>query len=127
MFILNTIIITLVLLLSKYISNNLLKNPNTYYPLIACLFTLPFISIGYIIKGYFYGKQNTLPHMISNVIEQLFRLTIISIFLPKIVKYGPIISVTTYIVFNILSPTPSAFILPDIVCFTINSNAFCLL
>ena len=41
--------------------------------------------------------------MISNVIEQLFRLIIISIFLPKLVKYGPIISVTTYILFNILS------------------------
>ncbi len=110
MFILNTIIITLGLLLSKYISNNLLKNPNTYYPLIACLFTLPFISIGYIIKGYFYGKQNTLPHMISNVIEQLFRLTIISIILPKLIKYGPIISVTSYILFNILSESISIIV-----------------
>ena len=110
MFILNTIIITLGLLLSKYISNNLLKNPNTYYPLIACLFTLPFISIGYIIKGYFYGKQNTLPHMISNVIEQLFRLTIISIILPKLIKYGPVISVTSYILFNILSESISIIV-----------------
>lgn len=110
MFILNIIIITLGLLLSKYISNNLLNNPNTYYPLIACLLTLPFISIGYIIKGYFYGKQNTLPHMISNVIEQLFRLTIISILLPKIVIYGPIISVTTYILFNILSESISIIV-----------------
>ena len=110
MFILNTIIITLGLLLSKYISNNLLKNPNTYYPLIACLFTLPFISIGYIIKGYFYGKQNTLPHMISNVIEQLFRLTIISIILPKLIKYGPVLSVTSYILFNILSESISIIV-----------------
>lgn len=110
MFILNTIIITLGLLLSKYISNNLLKNPNTYYPLIACLFTLPFISIGYIIKGYFYGKQNTLPHMVSNVIEQLFRLTIISILLPKLIKYGPVISVTSYILFNILSESISIIV-----------------
>ena len=110
MFILNLIIITLGLLLSKYISNNLLKNPNTYYPLVACIFTLPFISIGYIIKGYFYGKQNTLPHMISNVIEQLFRLTIISIFLPKLITYGPIISVTCYILFNILSESISIIV-----------------
>ena len=110
MFILNIILITLGLLLSKYISNNLLKNPNTYYPLIACIFTLPFISIGYIIKGYFYGKQNTLPHMISNIIEQLFRLIIISIFLPKLIKYGPILTVTTYILFNILSESISIII-----------------
>ena len=110
MFILNIILITLGLFLSKYISYNLLKNPNTYYPLIACLFTLPFISIGYIIKGYFYGKQNTLPHMISNVLEQLFRLFIISTLLPKLIKYGPIISVTLYILFNILSESVSIII-----------------
>ena len=110
MFILNIIIITLGLLLSKYISHNLLKNPYTQYPLIACLFTLPFISIGYIIKGYFYGKQNTLPHMVSNVIEQLFRLLIISILLPKLIKYGPIISVTSYILFNILSESISIIV-----------------
>ena len=110
MFILNIILITLGLFLSKYISYNLLKNPNTYYPLFACLFTLPFISIGYIIKGYFYGKQNTLPHMISNVLEQLFRLFIISTLLPKLIKYGPIISVTLYILFNILSESVSIII-----------------
>lgn len=107
MFILNVVIITLGLFLTKFISFNLLKNANTYYPLLACLFTLPFISIGYIIKGYFYGKQNTLPHMVSNVVEQLFRLLIISLFLPKLVNYGPIISITCYILFNILSESVS--------------------
>ena len=110
MLILNIIVISLGLLLSKTISINLLKNKDAFYPLIACLFTLPFISIGYIIKGYFYGKQNTLPHMISNVLEQLFRLTIISILLPKIIIYGPLISVTTYILFNILSESFSIII-----------------
>jgi stage V sporulation protein B len=110
MLILNIIIISLGLLLSKYISTNLLKNTNTYYPLIACLFTLPFISIGYIIKGYFYGKQNTLPHMVSNIIEQLFRLTIISFLLPKLIRYGPTLSVTCYILFNILSESISIIV-----------------
>ena len=110
MFILNIVLITLGIFLSKYISYNLLKNPNTYYPLIACLFTLPFISIGYIIKGYFYGKQNTLPHMVSNVLEQLFRLFIISTLLPKLIKYGSVISVTLYILFNILSESVSIII-----------------
>ena len=107
MFILNVVIITLGLFLTKFISFNLLKNANTYYPLLACLFTLPFISIGYIIKGYFYGKQNTLPHMVSNVVEQLIRLLIISLFLPKLVNYGPVISITCYILFNILSESVS--------------------
>ncbi len=110
MFILNLIVISIMLLLSKTISINLLHNKNTYYPLIACTMTLPFISIGYIIKGYFYGKQNMTPHMISNVIEQLFRLIIISTFLPKIIKYGPIISITIYILFNIISESISIIV-----------------
>ena len=48
--------------------------------------------------------------MISNVIEQLFRLTIISIILPKLIKYGPVISVTSYILFNILSESISIIV-----------------
>ena len=110
MFTLNIILISLMFIFTKYISNNLLKDPNTYYPLIACTLTLPFISLGYIIKGYFYGKQNMTPHMVSNVLEQLFRLTIISILLPKIVKYGTVVSVTVFILFNILSESFSIIV-----------------
>ncbi len=111
MFLLNVILISIIFLEAKYISNNLLNNKATYYPLIACSITLPFISLGYIIKGYFYGKQNMTPHMISNVLEQLFRLAIISLILPKITKYGTIITITTLILFNILSESFSIIIL----------------
>ncbi|MGN1371536.1 MAG: oligosaccharide flippase family protein [Candidatus Coprovivens sp.] len=110
MFILDLILIIIMFLSSKYISINLLKNPSTYYPLLACSLTLPFISIGYIIKGYFYGKQNMTPHMISNVLEQLFRLIIISTFIPKITKYGSILTITIYILFNIISESVSIII-----------------
>ena len=111
MFLINITLIGIMFLSSKYISNNLLKKNEAYYPLIACSLTLPFISLGYIIKGYFYGKQNVTPHMISNIIEQLFRLLIISSILPKIIKYGNTITVTTYILFNILSESLSIIIL----------------
>ena len=110
MFILDIILIIITFLSSKYISNHLLKNTNTYYPLLACSLTLPFISIGYIIKGYFYGKQNMTPHMISNVLEQLFRLIIISYFIPRITKYGSTITITIYILFNIISESVSIII-----------------
>lgn len=93
------------------ISNNLLKNPDTYYPLLACTITLPFISLGYIIKGYFYGRQNMLPHMISNVLEQIFRLIIIQTTLPIITKYGTIATITILILINILSESFSIIIL----------------
>lgn len=110
MLILNIILILLTFLGTNFISNHLLKNKDTYYPLIACSLTLPFISTGYIIKGYFYGKQNMTPHMISNIIEQLFRLLLISLLLPKITPYGTVITITTYILFNIISESISIII-----------------
>lgn len=110
MFFLNILLITIMFISSKYISTYLLKNKDTYYPLLACSLTLPFISIGYIIKGYFYGKQNMTPHMVSNVLEQLFRLFIISLIIPKITKYGKVISVTIYILLNIISESISIIV-----------------
>ena len=99
----NLIIIITVILFAPYLSNNLLKNPDTYYPIISIAFVIPFISISSIIRGYFFGKQRMIPHTISNIVEQIARLIIIIIFLPKFMKYGTIVSVTIFILFNILS------------------------
>lgn len=111
MFILNTILIFTTIFFSKFISTNLLKNEDTYLPLLACSITLPFISLGYIVKGYFYGKQNVTPHMISNVLEQLLKLFIMILILPKVTKYGNVITVTTLILFNIITESFSIIIL----------------
>lgn len=99
----NILLITLVFLTAPYISNNLLHNKDAYYPIISIAFILPFISISSIIRGYFFGKQQMFPHTLSNIIEQLFRLLLIIILLPKILKYGTIITVSVYILLNILS------------------------
>lgn len=99
----NIILITLVFLTAPYISNNLLHNKDAYYPIVSIAFILPFISISSIIRGYFFGKQQMFPHTLSNIIEQLFRLLLIIILLPKILKYGTIITVSVYILLNILS------------------------
>ncbi len=110
MFILNTVLIIIMLFLSKYISTYLLKNKDTYYPLLACTLTIPFISLGYIIKGYFYGKQNVFPHMISNVIEQISRLIIIQTIIPKVIPYGIVNTVTVLILITILHESISILI-----------------
>lgn len=99
----NIILITLVFLTAPYISNNLLHNKDAYYPIVSIAFILPFISISSIIRGYFFGKQQMFPHTLSNIIEQLFRLLLIIILLPKILKYETIITVSVYILLNILS------------------------
>lgn len=110
MFFLDCLLIFIVFLSSEFISSNLLHNQNTSLPLLACSLTLPFISIGYIIKGYFYGKQNMSPHMISNVIEQLIKLIIILTILPKVTKLGSPLTITILILINIITETTSIIV-----------------
>ena len=43
------------------------------------------------------------PHTLSNIIEQLLRLLLIILVIPKILKYGTIFTVSIYILLNILS------------------------
>ena len=99
----NLILIGIVFLTAPIISNNLLHNKDTYYPIISIAFILPFISLSSIIRGYFFGKQKMMPHTLSNIIEQLFRLFLIILVIPRILKYGTIFTVTIYILLNIIS------------------------
>lgn len=106
----NIILISLIFMVAPYISNNLLNNKDTYYPIISIAFILPFISLSSIIRGYFFGKQKMLPHTLSNIIEQLFRLLLIIIVLPKLNKYGTVFIVSIYILLNIASEIISIII-----------------
>lgn len=107
---LNIFLILIVVLSANFLSNNLLHNKEAYYPLLACSLVLPFISIASIIRGYFFGKQQMMPHTISNIIEQLFKLFIVIIILPKIIKHGIIFAVTGYILISIISETISIIV-----------------
>lgn len=110
MFILDCFLILLVFISAKFLSVNLLHNKDTYFPLLACSLSIPFISIGYIIKGYFYGKQKMMPHMISNVIEQLVKLLIVVGLLPKFLKYGKIVTVSFLLLVNIFTELTSILV-----------------
>jgi len=107
---LNVLIILLIFIIAPFLSTNLLKNPDTYYPIISIAFILPFISLSSIIRGYFFGKQKMLPHTISNIVEQIVRLFIIIYFLPIVMKYGIVFSVSCFILFNIISEIISILI-----------------
>ncbi len=101
--IINILLICAIFLVAPFISNTLLKNKDAYYPIISIAFVLPFISLSSIIRGYFFGKQKMFPHTLSNIIEQIARLLIILIILPKVLKYGTIVTVSIYILLNIIS------------------------
>lgn len=101
--VLNLFMMIAIIFSAKFIATNLLDAPNATYPLMSMAFILPFISISSILRGYFFGKQQMLPHTMSNIIEQIARFTIIILFLPKLVEFGPVYGVCGFILLSIIS------------------------
>ncbi len=110
MIFLNIIFIILIIFLAPWISNTLLKNQESYYLLIAMAFTLPFISITSILKGYFLGKMNVIPNTISNIFEQIVRIMFLLFILPIIVKKSLLLGVISLILLNIISEITSIIV-----------------
>ena len=79
-----SIISTIILLIFIKPITLLLHNDNLYYPLLSIILSLPFISISTCIRGYFFGKNKMLVQVISNLLEQLSRIILFIIFLPRI-------------------------------------------
>lgn len=106
------IILMLIILFSaKYIANNLLHEPRAYYPIISIGFVLPFISISSVLRGYFFGRQKTLPHVISNITEDITRLISIILFTPIFLIKGLEFAVSFLVLSNIISELTSILIL----------------
>lgn len=103
----NFILMIILIISSSFIANNLLHNSDCYYPLMAISFTLPFICLSSILKGYFYGKERMMPYVISNIIEQVIRLLFIVIIIPKLIIYGIKIAIVFVVLINIISELSS--------------------
>ena len=110
----NTIVILLMHIFSPFIANNFLKEPDSYYLLIAMSYTLPFASLACILKGYFYGIQKNIPHVVSNLVEQLIRLSIVIILMPKLIKISYVCAATGLILTSVI--TEFASIIVFILC-----------
>ena len=108
--ILTFILMILFIFISPIIAN-MLHNNDLKIPIMCIGFTLPFISISSIVRGYFFGKENMLPHVISNTFEQVLRIVIYMLILPIIIDYGQIFTINFIILTNILSETLSIIIL----------------
>ena len=106
----NFLLILIILLTKNYIAINLLKEPLTEPILLAFALTLPFVSISSVLKGYFAGKQNMIPHATSNILEQIIRLIIIIIVLPILMKKSVMHAVIGLILLTILSEISSIIV-----------------
>lgn len=103
--IINIILIITILLIAPVLSKNLLHDSRCYLPILAIAVVIPFTSLSSICRSYFFGKERMTPHVISNLVEDIVRLSLMIIgipfFLPKGLEYA--------VCFIILSNTISEF------------------
>jgi stage V sporulation protein B len=95
------------ILLAPILSTTLFTDPRTYYPLIAIAPVVPVIAISSVLRGYFQGRQNMRPSAISQVLEQLMRITLIAVltqaFLPYGVEYAAAAAMVAAVIGEIVS------------------------
>lgn len=109
--IINLILIIIIFLSAPFLANNLLHNQETYYAILAIAIVIPFTSISSICRSYFFGKQKMLPHVISNIVEDLIRLIIMLIGIPLFIKKGLSYTVCFIILSNVISEISSILVL----------------
>lgn len=102
-FLINMFMVILIIKTAPLISIKLLDNRDAIYPIMALAVVLPFVSISSLLKGYFFGKQKMHPYTVSNTIEQIARLIIIIMFMPKLASRGYIYGVTGFIALSAIS------------------------
>lgn len=105
------ILIIIILLSGKFIAINLLKDSRCYLPIICISLVLPFEAISNMLRGYMFGKQRMLPHVVSHVLEQIIRLILTIIIIPSLLEKSLIYAVSFLILVNMISEASSIIII----------------
>ncbi|MDD4036033.1 MAG: polysaccharide biosynthesis protein [Bacilli bacterium] len=109
--IINIILMIVIIGIAPLLANHLLNETRILYPLLSISIVLPFISISCIVRGYFFGKQKMLPHVISHIVEQIVRVSSIALFVPILLKSGLEYAVSGVVLVNVISELVSIIIL----------------
>ena len=111
------IIFIFLIIFSKNIAINLLKENRCTLGLLSIAFILPFISISNMLRSYFFAKLRMYPHVITNILEDVVRLLLIISLLPYFLKKGISYAISFIILTNIASELTSIiifiFLLPN--------------
>lgn len=106
----NFVLVFVIFLTKDFLAVNLLKEPKASPIIMAFALTLPFVSISSVLKGYFAGKQNMVPHATSNIIEQIVRLIIILVVLPILKRKSDMLAILGLILLTIISEISSIIV-----------------
>lgn len=105
------ILLILILIIIAPLLSNILNDQRTLFPILSIGIVLPFDSLSSILRGYFFGKQKMLPHILSLLTEQIVRLILIITFIPNILYKGISITVSYLISINMISEFISLLVL----------------
>lgn len=106
----NLVLVFVIFLTKDFLAINLLKEPKASPIIMAFALTLPFVSISSVLKGYFAGKQNMVPHATSNILEQIVRLIIILVVLPILKRESDMLAILGLILLTIISEISSIIV-----------------
>ncbi len=109
--IINVFLMIVIILIAPYLSTNLLHDRRCLYGILAISVVIPLTTLSSICRSYFFGKEKMLPHVISNLSEDIVRLLLIIIGIPWILNKGLEYAVCYVILTNIISELTSILIL----------------
>lgn len=109
--IINVFLMIIIIIIAPYLSTNLLHDKRCLYGILAISLVIPLTTLSSICRSYFFGKEKMLPHVISNLCEDIVRLILIIIGIPLILKKGIEYAVCYVILTNIVSELTSILIL----------------
>lgn len=107
----NIFLIVLIILLAPVLARNLLHNERTYYGILAIALVIPFTSISSICRSYFFGKERMIPHVVSNLLEDVVRLILMIVGIPFVINKGLEYAVCYIVLSNIISEGVSILVL----------------
>jgi len=87
-FSLSMIFTPLLIILAPILSETLFTDQRTIWPLLAIAPVVPIIAISSVLRGYFQGRQNMKPFALSQLIEQIVRITFIAVLTKTFLPYG---------------------------------------
>lgn len=85
---LSAIFTPLLLLTAPLLAETLLTDSRTLLPLLAIAPVVPVIAISSVIRGYFQGRQSMKPVALSQMIEQVIRISLIAVLTKTFLPYG---------------------------------------
>lgn len=107
----NILLIITIITIAPILSTQLLHDARCYLPILAIAVVIPFTSLSSICRSYFFGKEKMTPHVISNLIEDIVRLTLMIIGIPYFLPKGLEYAVCYIILSNVISELASILIL----------------